>query len=108
MGDFMQIIVGMLLGAAMYSLFVKLQNYLLLKDVEKRVTSRLEELKSKMINSRIDEVNGALYLYSEDNGEFLCQANSFPELEKIASEKFPGKLFNIPPHQMRKYENETN
>lgn len=104
----MEFIIGLLLGIIAHRTYIKIKHELALKKIERAVVEKMAEFKEKVINSRIDEMNGVLYLFNEDNGEFLCQANTFPELEKLASEKFPGKLFNIPPQQMRKYANETN
>lgn len=104
----MELIIGIFLGIIFHSSYIKIKHELELKKIERAVMKKMAEFKEKVINSRIDEMNGVLYLFNEDNGEFLCQANTFNELEKLASEKFPGKLFNIPPQQMKKYANETN
>lgn len=104
----MELFIGIMIGIVLHRTFIAIRHELAMKKIEKAVENKLSEFKSKVINSRIDEMNGVLYLYNSDNDEFLCQANSFTELEELARTKFPGKLFNIPPQQMRKYVNETN
>lgn len=99
----MELIVGIFLGMMLYSSYIKLKEALELKRIEKKVTEKLNEFREKVINSRIEELQGCLYLFNSDTDEFLCQASTFDELEKIASEKFPGKLFNVPPDQLKKY-----
>lgn len=101
--DTLALLVGILIGIISTRVYYQVKNTLELKTIENKVREKLAELKEKVINSRIDEMNGALYLYNTDTGEFLCQAATFPELEKVASTKFPGKLFNISPEQLKFY-----
>jgi len=74
-----------------------------INKLERGITERLEKFREKVIPSRIEEENGVLYLYNSDTNEFLGQANNFDELEKSMADKFPGKLFNVPQDELRKY-----
>lgn len=74
-----------------------------INKIERGIKDRLEEFRSKVIPSRIEEEKGVLYLYNSDTNEFLGQANSFDELEEAMAAKFPGKLFNVPKDELSKF-----
>ena len=93
------VIVGMLILAAL-NIIAKSR----LKQVEETLEKTLKNLKDRIINSRIEEVNGYLFLYNRDTNEFLGQGKDLKELNDVVMKRYPDKLFNVPQEELSKYQ----
>lgn len=65
------------------------------KELDEKVEKGLAKLRETIIPSRIEHVNGMLYLYNKETNDFIAQGKSFEELNENAKKRFPEKLFNV-------------
>lgn len=73
------------------------------RELTEKLKARLAQLKERIVNSRIEEVNGSLFLYNRETDEFLGQGKDIDELEENVKSKYPNKLFNVPSDQLEPY-----
>ena len=65
----------------------------------------LEDVKKDLINITVDFTNdGDIFVYKKEDGSYLAHGKSRDELEDILEVKFPGKLFNASPEDLKKLE----
>ena len=100
------IIIGFFIGVIFSRLMVIIEQQRKLDAIDKVVSEKLEELKSKIIPSRIEVTDTGLFLlYNSETGEFLGQGQGIDELEIAVKARYPGKLFNVPQEQLDKFVN---
>jgi len=63
----------------------------ILKDLKLDVEPEAENQEGVKIN--LEKHNGVIYVYATETNEFLGQSPDIYELDKILSERFPGKKF---------------
>lgn len=97
------ICVGFFIGVIFTRLIIIIEKERKLKEIDKVVSEKIEELKSKIIPARIEEANGLLFLYNSETNEFLGQGTNANTLESSVKARYPGKLFNVPQEQLDKY-----
>lgn len=104
----MEFFIGLLCGILLIVLVVILVVNALararLKYIEKKVEEGIAAFKRHVINSRIEDVNGQLFLYNKETDEFLGQGKDLQELNDVVMKRFPDKLFNVPQEELKKYE----
>lgn len=66
------------------------------KQLDIKLEEGLKKLREVVIPSRIEVVNGMLFLYNKENDEFIAQGKNFIELNDNAKARYPEKLFNVP------------
>lgn len=93
-----------LLGWFFCKLSMGIKNYHMLKKLDQELGEKLDKIRERIVPSRIEEVNGSLFLYNSETNEFLGQGKDFAELEKTIRTKYPNKLFNVPQKELDKYE----
>lgn len=102
----MEFIIGFFIGALLVSAIINLSAKYYLATKEKELNDALkkglQDLKDKIIPARIDDVNGMLFLYNRETEEFLAQGKNMDELNRIAKQLYPNKLFNVPQEQLDK------
>lgn len=81
-----------------------IKQYHMLKKIDQELNEKLKTIREKIIPSRIEEVNGTLFLYNSETNEFLGQGKNFEELELAVRSTYPNKLFNVPQSELSKYE----
>mgnify|MGYP003350554273 FL=1 len=72
-------------------------------DLDEKIKEGLTKLKEKIVPSRIERVNGMLYLYNKETEEFLGQGKDMQELNDVVKARFPDKLFNVAQAELDKY-----
>lgn len=78
----------------------RIERYL---DEMKRET--IEDLKKDMINITVDFTDdGTIFVYAKEDGAYLAHGKTRDQLEDILGEKFPGKMFNATPDDLKKLE----
>jgi hypothetical protein len=93
------VVIGHVLTRA-YDAYVSTQ---LDRELTEKLKARLAQLKERIVNSRIEEVNGSLFLFNRETDEFLGQGKDIYELEENVKNKYPNKLFNVPSDQLEPY-----
>ena len=63
-----------------------------LKTIEEE---SVEALPLDAIEMEIQKVNGMIYAYDKQTGEFLAQGDSIEAAVMIASKRYPGKSFGV-------------
>lgn len=58
--------------------------------MQDEVEAQIEELRNKFIFLKIEEHNGIQFAYNATNNEFVCQGNTFDELNENFGKRFPG------------------
>lgn len=99
----LELIVGIMLGYFLAQCIRHIQTRIELREIEELYDEKINQLKERIIPSRIEKENGMLYMYNRETNEFLGQAKNFRDLEKCLREKFPDKLFNVPHKEIEKY-----
>lgn len=65
----------------------------------------MEDVKKDMINITVDFADtGDIFIYKKEDGSYLGHGKTRNELEDMLEEKFPGKLFNASPEDLKKLE----
>lgn len=64
----------------------------------------LDDVKKDIINITVDFTEGQIFVYKKEDGSYLAHGKTRTELEDILEEKFPGKLFNATPEDLKKLE----
>jgi hypothetical protein len=103
-------LLGTLFGFVLYRFTVFVSVYFLEKRIEEKVEQTMKEIRKSLIPSKIEYTNGVYYMFNRETDEFLAQGKTFDELEKVAREKHPNKLFNVPKEELQllmKDKNET-
>ncbi len=91
-----ELILGIFIGVIGVKLFMTIEMYFMEKTLEKKVEKILTDFRKNVINSKIEVENGIYFMYNRETNEFLGQAKTFEELDKVMREKYPNKLFNVP------------
>lgn len=104
----MEFILGLLCGVLAIALFlIILINALAkarIKYIEQKVEEGIKAFRERVIDSKIEESNGLLFLYNRKTNEFLGQGKDLRELNDVVMKRFPDKLFNVPQEEISKYE----
>lgn len=95
---------GLLAGILLTNIISAIKVRLEVQELDKQFKEKLEKLKEKIIPSRIEEVNGSLFLYNKETNEFLGQGKTLDDLESNVRLKYPNKLFNVSQTELDKYE----
>lgn len=74
------------------------------KYMSEHMKEMLDEVKGDIINITVDFTDGQIFVYKKDDGSYLAHGKTRNELEDILEEKFPGKLFNASPEDLKKLE----
>jgi predicted RND superfamily exporter protein len=90
------IAIGVILTLVVLNILAKLVDEIRNKQLDKKLEEGLQKLREVVIPSRIEVVNGMLFLYNKENGEFIAQGKNFIELNDNAKARYPEKLFNVP------------
>jgi hypothetical protein len=91
-----ELILGIFIGVISVKLFMTIEMYFMEKTLEKKVEKILIDFRKNVINSKIEVENGIYFMYNRETNEFLGQATTFEELDKVMRTKYPNKLFNVP------------
>ena len=98
------IVFGIFISFALIKLIAAVVRKMAEDTLDEKLKEGLEKLKEKIIPSRIERVNGMLYLYNKETEEFLGQGKDMQELNDVVKARFPDKLFNVPREELSKYE----
>jgi hypothetical protein len=88
--------IGVILTLIVLNILAKLVDEVRNKQLDQKLEEGLKKLRETVIPSRIEVVNGMLFLYNKENGEFIAQGKNFIELNDNAKARYPEKLFNVP------------
>ena len=102
------VLIGTILTLAVIKLMAAIIRHAIEDDVEEKVREGLEKLKARIVPSRIELVNGMLYLYNRETEEFLGQGKDMQELNDVMKARFPDKLFNVAQAELDKYMRKEN
>lgn len=95
----MEFLVGLIVGVVgtfiVIDIVAKAARKLSDKTLDAAVEKGLTKLRETIIPSRIEHVNGMLYLYNKETNDFIAQGMTFEELNENAKKRFPEKLFNV-------------
>lgn len=95
----MEFLVGLAVGVIgtfiLIDIVAKIARQLSDKTLDENVEKGLTKLRETIIPSRIEHVNGMLYLYNKETNDFIAQGKDFDELNENAKRRFPEKLFNV-------------
>jgi hypothetical protein len=95
----MEFLVGLIVGVIgtfiVIDIVAKAAQKLGDKDLDDKIEKGLTKLRETIIPSRIEHVNGMLYLYNKETNDFIAQGKDFEELNENAKKRFPEKLFNV-------------
>lgn len=72
--------------------------------VEQAKEEYLEDIKKTVINVLVEKANDIFYIYAKEDGSFLAQGKDINELTEILNERFPGKMFNVTPEDLKMLE----
>lgn len=72
--------------------------------VKKAKEEYLEDVKSSVVNVLVEKANDVFYIYAKEDGTFLAQGKNIDELTDILNERFPGKMFNVTPEDLKMLE----
>lgn len=64
----------------------------------------MNEIKEKVINAYVEKAGDTLFVYSKEDGSFLAQGKDLDELTDILMNRFPDKLFNVSPEDLKMLE----
>lgn len=64
----------------------------------------LKEFKSNIVDIKVEDHDGQFFVYKREDGSYLAHGETKTKLEDILNEKFPGKMFNATPEDLRKLE----
>lgn len=95
------IIIGVILALAALNIIARIYLDIKEKQLDDAIKDGLAKLKETIIPSKIENVNGRLFLYNCETNEFLAQGNNLQELNDAARSRFPNKLFNVPAEQLK-------
>jgi hypothetical protein len=103
----MEFIVGIFFGALIcFTVIAAVAHFLVRMRVarlEKALVDGIRKFREHVIPSRIEEVNGRLFLYNRETEEFLGQGTTFEELNIHVKERYPNKLFDVPEGELSKF-----
>lgn len=74
------------------------------EEVEEMFDKQIDEAKKNIINITVEDVDGQFFIYAKDDGRYLAHGESMSKLEDILNEKFPGKMFNATPEDLKRLE----
>ena len=74
------------------------------QEVEEIVDEKANEFKKNVINIKVEDHDGQFFIYKKDDGSYLAHAETMSKLEDILNEKFPGKMFNATPEDLKRLE----
>ena len=108
----MEFILGVLAGIFLFALMITIAIHIIarrrLKYIETKTNEIITAFKKNVIDSRIEEANGLLFLYNRETNEFLGQGKDLKELNEVVMKRFPNKLFNVPQDELNKFEKVMN
>jgi hypothetical protein len=85
-----------------------LREWYAMRKVEKLINNigdtMVDEFKKKVIDISVEKNGDFFYVYRKDDGTFLAQGTDIEKLSDILVEKFPGKLFNCSPEDLKALE----
>jgi len=96
----MDFLFGFVLGILVFRIYSSIALYFLEKRLEEKIENTLKEFRKNVVNSKIEVVNDMYFMYNRETSEFLGQAKTFEELEKVMKAKYPNKLFNVPHNEL--------
>jgi hypothetical protein len=103
----MEFIVGIFFGALICFTVIAAVAHILVRirvaRLEKALIDGIKKFREHVIPSRIEEVNGRLFLYNRETEEFLGQGTTFEELNNHIKERYPNKLFDVPEGELAKF-----
>lgn len=73
----------------------------LLKELELDIDSKMKEHSKSLIPIKIERHKDVFYVFNHENDEFMGQAETREELEKVLSDRFPGKRFMAQPDNLK-------
>lgn len=77
----------------------------IVEQMKRELVSEAEQaLKSSTINIKVEDHNGEFFIYRKDDGSYLAHGKNMNTLEDILNDKFPGKMFNASPEDLKKLE----
>jgi hypothetical protein len=61
-----------------------------------------EDIESNIIPGRLETVEGRIFLYNRETDEFLAVGDTWEELNKKATQRFPNKFFDVPKKEIER------
>jgi len=101
--DIVTLILLLILGNIIYRVMMAIIAAKHEAMIDRKVAEGMKKLKETIIPSKIEQVNGLLFLYNADTNEFIAQGKDFEDLNNNAKVRFPDKLFNVPQDEINKY-----
>lgn len=72
--------------------------------VEKARAEYIEDIKKNIVDVKLEKAGDTFFIYSKEDGTFLAQGKTMTELEDNLSSRFPGKMFNTSPEDLKELE----
>ena len=72
--------------------------------VEKARQEYIEDIKNNIVDVKLEKAGDMYFIYSKDEGTFLAQGKNMEELEDNLTSRFPGKMFNTTPEDLKELE----
>jgi hypothetical protein len=103
----MEFIVGIFFGALICFVIIAAIAHIIVRirlaRLEEAIKAGVKKFREHVIPSRIEEVNGMIYLYNRETEEFLGQGVTFEELNNSVKARYPNKLFDVNQGELAKY-----
>jgi hypothetical protein len=74
-----------------------------IRYIEHKIDEGIKAFRECVIDSKIEESDGLLFLYNRNTNEFLGQGKDLRELNDAVMKRFPDKLFNVPNSELNKF-----
>lgn len=93
--EFIFLLIGFVIGAAVYRGWLVYKRYQRIKMLATFAQDVLDDLKSKIIDASVEVHNEQFFFYNRDTKEFLLQGKNYEEIVANIKTKYPGKHFNV-------------
>ena len=87
----MEFLIGIILGVTIVVLYLWYCIARFAKRIEAQINTLITEAQSKIVPVVVERENGAIYCYSKDDHQFICQGRDLVEIRQAFELRFPDK-----------------